>query len=50
MVRKLSFEAGKQQTLKQQNIKIGVQLPKEVRKARKPLYDFMRQAKTPEKT
>ena len=45
MVRKLSFEAEKQQTLKQQNIGIGVQLPKEVREARKPLYDVMRQAK-----
>ncbi|KAH3877225.1 hypothetical protein DPMN_001087 [Dreissena polymorpha] len=45
MVRKLSFEAEKQQTLKQQNIGIGVQLPKEVREARKQLYDVMRQAK-----
>ncbi|KAH3789569.1 hypothetical protein DPMN_167751 [Dreissena polymorpha] len=44
MVRKLSFEAEKQQTLKQQNIGIGVQLPKEVRESRKPLYDVMRQA------
>ena len=42
-VRKLSFDAS--DALKAANLGVGLQIPKEIRDARKPLYPAMKQAK-----